>query len=610
MQEMETHNSHTMINNVPVLIVGGGIVGLSASLFLSHQGISSLLVERHVGTSIHPRARGVNGRTMELYRELGIDESVRTAGAELSDTFGIFKGPTLVEVIEAKPRQEEGKKKKLPGAGLLAQVSPTMGARGTQDKIEPVLLAAARERGGDLRFNTELVAVQQDEAGVTATVRERTNGTEYTVHADYMIAADGANSPVRSLLGVSTSGRGSLGHLLNILFRADLSELVRGRRFSMCLIERPEVRGLFTSINNRDIWVFHLPYDVSKGEKPEDFPPEHCKALLRLALGMSDVEIEIKSILPWEAAVRVTDGFQQGRILFAGDAAHQMPPWGGQGANSGVADAHNLAWKLAAVLKGQAGAALLTTYDVERRPVGRRAAEESGAAADKQGLVMVGKGSITTITAFLKRMPRLFGYGYEYASSAIIANAKERPKSLLRQLLSGTGFLGLDGRAGTRAPHVWVERQGKRISTLDLFGTGFVLLTGADGEAWRKDASVVAARLGIDLAVYRIGPTGDLLDFKKRWQASAGISAQGALLIRPDGFVAWRVRKRPADLQHELEQVLTQVLGREQNVVGEASLVRRASWYQTSKIVPLSPLTETSFFCILLTRREISLPGV
>jgi putative polyketide hydroxylase len=545
--------------HVPVLIVGGGIVGLSASLFLSYQEVDSLLVERHAGTSIHPRARGVNGRTMELYRSLDIDEAVRAAGAELADTLGIFKGHTLVEVIEAKKREEEGKKRKLPGGGLLEKLSPTMGARGTQDKIEPVLLAAARERGGDVRFHTELVTFTQDEAGVTATLRKREDGTEYQVRADYMIAADGAGSKIRSILGVSTSGRGSLGHLLNILFRADLSELVRGRRFSMCLIERPEVRGLFTSINNKDIWVFHLSYHASKGETPEDYPPERCKALLHLALGMPDIALEIKSILPWESAVRVTDGFQQGRVFFAGDAAHQMPPWGGQGANSGIADAHNLAWKLAAVLKGQAGSALLSTYDVERRPVGCLAAEESGAAADDQGLLAVGKGSIT---ALIRRIPRLLGYGYEYTSAAIIADPKARARPFLWQVISGTGLLGLDGRPGTRAPHLWVEYQGKRISTLDLFGKGFVLLAGPDGGAWQKSAADVACHLGLDLAAYRIGPTGDLVAPQRRWLANAGIAAKGAILVRPDGFVAWRARKQPADLQRELEQVLTRVLCR------------------------------------------------
>lgn len=544
--------------HIPVLIVGGGIVGLSASLFLSHHGISSLLVERHMGTSIHPRARGVNGRTMELYRELGIDEIVRAAGAELADTLGLYKGQTLREVIEAQPRKDESQKKKRPGAGLLAKISPTVAARGTQDKIEPVLLAAARERGGDLRFSTELLSFEQDETDVTATVRERANGKEYTVRADYMIAADGANSRTRSILGVTTSGRGSLGHLLNILFQADLSELVRGRKFSICRIDRPEVHGLFTSINNSDRWVFHLSYDLAKGEKAEDFPPERCKELLHLALGLPEIELEIKSILPWESAMRVADSFQYGRVFLAGDAAHQMPPWGGQGANSGIADAHNLAWKLAAVLKGQATPALLTTYDSERRPVGYLAADESAAAADEHGLLNLRKSA--AILSIVRRMPRLLGYGYEYTSQAIVSDHTSA-KSLLWQLLSGT--LGLDGRPGTRAPHIWVEYQGKRISTLDLFGKGFVLLVGPAGDAWCKAASTVAARLSIDLVAYRIGPAGELFDSTNRWKTRSGISAQGALLVRPDGFVAWRARKQSGNLELELEQTLTRVLFRE-----------------------------------------------
>jgi putative polyketide hydroxylase len=558
-KEVEKKEKTMFEEKVPVLIVGGGIVGLSASLFLSHQGIASLLVERHPGTSIHPRARGVNARTMELYRELGIDEAVRAAGAELAPSMGIYKGKSLVEVIEAKPRKEG--KRKIPGAGLFAKIGPVAGSRGTQDKIEPVLLAAARERGGDLRFNTEFVAFEQDEAGVTATVCERASGTHYTIHADYLLAADGAGSPTRQMLGVSTSGRGSLGRLLNILFQADLRELVRGREFSLCVIERPEMRGLFTSINNSDRWVFHLSYHPDKGEKAEDFPPERCKELLRIALGMPEIEIEIKSILPWESAVRVADGFQYGRVFLAGDAAHQMPPWGGQGANTGVADAHNLAWKLAAVLRDQATPALLATYDIERRPVGRVAAEESGAAADEQGLLSLGeRKGFAVVFAFLRRLPRLLGYGYEYASQAIIPDGTTAPKGILRQLLSGP--LGLDGRPGTRAPHVWVECQGKRISTLDLFGTHFVLLTSSDGEVWTEAARSVAARLGIGLAAYCVGPDGDLVERENRWKDKAGIQTSGALLVRPDGYVAWRARRLVGDPRKELEQVCSRLLGR------------------------------------------------
>src|SRR5262249_15066264 len=160
-------------------------------------------------------------------------------------------------------------------------------------------------------------------------------------------------SPIRSMLGMATGGRGSLGHLLNILFEADLSDLVRGREFSMCLIRRPEVRGLFTSVNNTNRWVFHLSYAAEMGETPDDYPPERCLELLGLALGLHDVAVTITSILPWESALRIAEDFRQGRVLVAGDAAHQMPPWGGKGGNSGVADAHNLIWKLAFVLRGQ-----------------------------------------------------------------------------------------------------------------------------------------------------------------------------------------------------------------------------------------------------------------
>lgn len=547
---------------IPVLIAGGGIVGLSASLFLSHHGIRSILVERHTGTSIHPRSRGVNGRTMEFYRELGLDEKIRSAGADLAPSMGIFSGKTLKEVIEPLPREGNRSFPGAGGGGLLAKISPTSASRGTQDRVEPVLLEAAREAGGDLRFHTELLTFEQDADGVAATVRERSNDKQYTIRAEYMLAADGAGSRLRQELGVSVSGSGSLGFLLNILFQADLREFVRDREFSMCLIDRPEVRGLFTSINNSDIWVFHLSYDPARGEKPEDFPPARCIELLRIALGMPGIEITIKSILPWESAVRVADQFQCGRVFLAGDAAHQMPPWGGQGANSGIADAHNLAWKLALVLKKQASPELLTTYDVERQPIGRASAEESGKRAGERGLLKTGNGlpragklfggGLTQLFFLLswKSFFKLLGFSSFYSSRAIIPDG-QRDKPLLP-----------DGRPGMRAPHIWLERKGQRVSTLDLFGTDFVLLTGSEGAVWRKAAGSAARNLDIDLNAYLIGPAGDLQDPENKWLKKSGISSQGALLVRPDGFVAWRSKKGTGDPEQKLDQVLKQILFR------------------------------------------------
>ena len=545
---------------IPVLIIGGGIVGLSASLCLSNYGISSLLIERHSGSSIHPRARSVNARTMELFRGLGIQERVVEAGASLSPTFGIYSGTSLKEVIEAKPRTQG--RRKFPFAGLIAPLSPVKGTFVTQDMIEPVLVDVARERGGEVRFNTECLGLEQDGDGVTATLKARESGAISTVRASYLIAADGAGSPIRTRLNVPMTGQGTMGYLINILFRADLKSLVDRREFSICRIDHPEVCGFFASINNSDRWVFHLAYDPSKDEKPADFPPEKCKQLLRIALGLPEIEIHIESILPWEPSVGVVERLQHGRIFLAGDAAHQMPPWGGQGANSGIADAYNLAWKLAAVLNGYASEALLDTYDVERLPVGRVAAEASASGADEKGLLMV-KRNPTVVMGLLRKIPLLSGHGYCYTSKAICDEDTSPLGGLTwRPWTLPSLFLSIDGRPGSRAPHVWVEHQGRRISTLDLCGKGFVLFAGAEGALWVEAAQKVSSTLDVDVAAYRAGPEGELVISKRELETAAGISSRGAILVRPDDFVVWRQRRTVRDHHAELESALRQALCR------------------------------------------------
>lgn len=546
---------------VSVLIVGGGIVGLSASLFLSAQGVKSLLVERRSGTSTHPRARGLNRRTMELYRGIGIDEAVRAAGAALSPSAGIYQGSSLVDVVGSHPRKERQGPPSFPGAAYFNYLGPVEGTRGTQDMIEPVLLSAARDRGSDVWFNTECIGLEQDAHGVVATLCERNTKVKSAVHAAYLIAADGANSPIRRSLDVQTAGAGTLGYLLSILFHADLSELIRGREISMCLVSQPTVRGLFTSINNHDRWVFHLSYDPEKN-RVEDFHPERCKALLKLALGMPDVEIDIESVLPWEPTVRVAKKFQDGRVFLAGDAAHQMPPWGGQGATTGIADVHNLAWKLAAVLHEQATPLLLTTYDAERLPIGRLVGDESGAASDKDGLISLKK-SIPAILALIRRIPRIAGYGYVYSSLACdVDDATPLRHKITRLLPSPSWALGISGAAGSRAPHIWVELKARRISTLDLFTKSFVVIAGADGKEWYRIAAIVAASLKVDVVAYDTGDDCELVAPDGHWEYAAGITPKGAILVRPDGFIAWRSWSTPPNAQQKLEDVLKKVLCR------------------------------------------------
>ena len=545
----------------PVLIVGGGIVGLSASLFLSHLGIKSLLVERHSATSIHPRSRGFNARIMEIYRNLGLDEDIRAAGADLNLSKGFYRGSTLVDVI--------GPRKRKPGAGdvrggkqgdgLIAMISPVIGTRATQQLVEPILLNAARaQSSADVRFYTECVEFHQHEAGITAELLDRESGKKSTVHAQYMLGADGANSRVRQNVGIPMSGKGVLGHLINVLFEADLRDFVRDREFSLCQVARPEVRGLFTSINNSNRWVFHLYYDPKKGDAVEIYTKDRCTELVKLALGMPEVDVNVISILPWQSIVRVAETLQKDRVFLAGDAAHQMPPWRGQGATTGIADVHNLAWKLGAVLKGEAEPALLETYNSERLPVGRLAADMSGAAADEYGLFDMNWGAI------LKLIPMagiMLGYGLRYDSAAIIPDDVSQ---LLRIPWNiPAWFLDLNGRPGTRLPHLWVQRDDRRTSTLDVCDKKFVILAAeGGGNMWRKAAEKTADSLNVDLAVYTIGSSGDLVDTKNQWLYLAGISVTGALLVRPDGFVAWRAYAQTEPLTEKLSQVMRQILCR------------------------------------------------
>lgn len=495
---------------------------------------------------------------MELFRHLEIDEKVCKAGESISASMGMYSGRSMKEVIESKPRTNKGADS--PLLKLFSSIGPVAGTFVTQDMLEPILLDAAKERGVDVRVYTDCMKVEQDDSSVTATLKDRKTGKITTIQAEYLIAADGAKSLIRSQLNVPTTGQGSMGHLLNILFHADLKEVVRQREFSLLKIQRPEVRGLLTSINNSDRWVFHLAYDPSRGEKPEDFPPERCNQLLRTILGMPEVDIDVKSVLPWEPSVRVAEHFKNGRIFLAGDAAHQMPPWGGQGGNSGIADAYNLGWKLAAVLQGHATEDLLKTYDEERIPAGAEAAQASASGVDENGILEL-KYNLEVARGWMRRLPLISGHGYEYKSKAICAEDTSPLGGLTWKPWSWQSlFFSIDGRPGRRAPHIWVENHGKRVSTLDLTGSKFALLAGADGASWLEGAKEVSSKLGVELVAYRLGPEGDVFSPKHAFESAAGITSHGAILLRPDNYVAWRERRRTKDVNARLERAMRQAL--------------------------------------------------
>ena len=570
---MNATNHHTItVKKTAVLIVGGGVSGLSATLFLLKHGIVPLLVERHKTTSVHPRARGFDVRTMELYRELQLSEPIRKAGEILAAACGIHTASSLAAALKNKKRKKQKATGPMQIRGLeaLAAQSPEVGARCTQDISEPILLNAAREQGADIRFYTELISFGQSADKVTAVLRDRASGKEETIEADYMIAADGAKSRIRETLGAATVGPGALGNLLNIYFEADLREFVEGREFSILRVEEPDIRGMLTSINNSDRWVYHLSFDPEKGEKPEDFTPERLTGILQKVIGLPDVPISIISVLPWQPTVKAVMEMQYYRIFLAGDAAHVMPPYGGKGANTGIQDVHNLAWKMAMVLKGIANESILHTYSTERQPIGQHNAETSGEMADNAGLIK--KVNLKWMVSFLsvmvasflkldKLFPKLpmkkLGYlmglpDMVYTSSAIITDKNVIPTTRTNQL---------KGQPGTRVPHLQVNYCSQKISTLDIMGKSFVLLTGPDNGLWKQAARQIQDEIKIELPVYSIGPDAEL-DYKDKQVTEAlGISSNGTLLIRPDGFVAWRCKEQNPCSEKELKCFLLRILG-------------------------------------------------
>lgn len=538
--------------DIPVLIVGGGPTGLAASLLLSRHGVQSLLVERHPGTSVHPKARGLNVRTLELFRVWGLEPAVRAAAGHLDRARDVVWAPTLVA--------SETRRMPYGGAGeRWATDSPTTSVGCVQNELEAVLLEAARApRLGDLRFGHELTGLAQDRESVTATVMNRANEQVTTVRAKWVIAADGAASPLRSMLGIRMVGPGALFHRMAIYFRADLRDVGTSRPALMYLVAPPEGSGVIAPVNLADLWMYMAPYDPDHGDRPEDFTDRRCVQLVRGAVGMEDLAVEVLSALPWSGAAAVAERFRAGRVFLAGDAAHLIPPAGGQAMNVGIQDVHNLAWKLAGQLGGWAGAGLLDTYESERRPFALAVNED-----------------VTRNVAAGPNAPRLEHFsnrgrvlGLSYDSTAIIPDGTE-PPTMANPVVDYVPT----ARPGGRAPHCWLWHGGRRISTLDLFDKNFVLLTGSAGKTWMAAAEQVAAGSGIPLCCYAVGPDGPLVDNTGEWANLYGVGPYGAVLVRPDGHVAWRAKTAGPRPASHFADALSCILTREGSSFAEANRV-------------------------------------
>ena len=498
--------------DVPVLIVGGSLVGLSAAVFLGRLGVPSLVLERHRGTAIHPRAALVNQRAIETYRVAGLQAEIEEAAAKE------FVQNGAIVSVESLGGKELDWYFRFINEGV-EHISPVPRIFITQIGLEPVLLGAAEQLGARIEYASEAVSVDQGDDGVTAVVRSRDGGEERTVRAQYVIAADGAHSPIRERLGIRNLGHGSFSDSITIYFRADVSRLMGDRNLSVIYVFGPHLQGFFRfSLDLRAGFLVVNSTIDENGTKSvrigEDMTEPTCIAYVREALGDPDIAVEIENVQRWSASADYAEQLQAGRIFLAGDSAHVMPPTGGFGGNCGIQDAYDLAWKLAYVLDGRAGDALLSTYDAERSPVGAFTTEQAYTRYVLRLDPSLGTENLQPIVD-----EAAVEVGYRYRSSAIAAPEDDDTWENPREPT---------GRPGFRAPHVPI---GADRSTLDLFGREFVVVAGPDGERWLGAARAAGDACGVTVETYCLGP--DAADVY-------GFGADGASLVRPDGFVAWR----------------------------------------------------------------------
>lgn len=531
--------------HTPVLIAGGSLVGLATSALLGAQGVDSIVVERHSGTAIHPRAASFHQRTMEIFRSIGLDKKVEEA-ADLE-----FVQQGAIMAVQSLAGKELAYFQENYNSGV-EHLSATPRLFITQIGLEPIIRDRAREYGADIRFNTELVEFAETSDGIHATIRNRADGSTQTVHADYLVAADGAHSAIREQVGIPLAGRGTFANCITIYFKSDVREMIGDRNLSVIYVNHPEFLAFFRfSIAADSGFLAVFSTKTADGGKDTnvsaDVSPERLTYFVRTALGApADWPIEIDSVQAWEASAGWAGAFRSGRVLLAGDSAHTMPPTGGFGGNTGIADAHNLAWKLAHVLRGTAGPALLDTYDAERRPNSALVAEQAYARYVARLDPDLPKENLAE-----ELDDAAIELGAVYGSAAVIPESDSLPDT--HNPRTATLLVG------SRAPHVWLEKDGAQVSTLDLVQRGFLVLAGSDGATWGDAAAAVAAELGVPIAAVSVGQ-GGVTDVSGTFHEVYGLQPGGAVLIRPDDIVAWRSVGAAGDPAAALRSAMTTVL--------------------------------------------------
>ncbi len=583
-------------HQVPVLIIGGGGCGLSASIFLSNLGVEHLLVERHASTSLLPKAHYLNQRTMEAFRQHGVADAILAVAAPI-EKFGKVRWTTSLGGDGPLDRRIIHEMDAFGGGALRPRYeadSPCLSSNYPQLRLEPLLREQAERRApGRIRFHHEVTRWEQGDDGVTVAVRNRDTGEDLTVKARYVIAADGGRT-VGPKLGVQMAGPRNMVDMVSTHFSCDLSEYWDDGTLINWFLnpEGADSWGSGVVVQMGPTWgkhseefVLHFAFRTDDDER---FNEEAIIPRMKELLKLPDIEPKVHKVSHWILERIVAQQWRYGDIFLAGDAAHRQPPTSGLGLNTGIQDAYNLTWKLAEVLAGRAGDALLESYETERKPVSTDGADWALLTFMNHGVVDAGVGLVhgAPVEVNTAAFHALFSdtrLGRALRARAEVTIGTQSWEFQAHDVEIGFTYEGGavvdDGSApvarddrgriytpstkpGHRLPHAWLDRDGQRLSTYDLAGQhgGFVLITGTQGHPWAEAAATAADKTGVTMKTVTIGD--DYRDADGTWAQLCQISEDGAILVRPDNHVAWRSPATAPDPAGVLTDALCSVLGR------------------------------------------------
>lgn len=496
-----------------VIIVGGGPVGLSAGICLAQQGIASVLIEKHPTTTNHPKARGVNGRSMELLRLWGLEDSLKK--------YQMPREAYRFTWLEDFQRNEITR---VQATVDYNPYSPTENAIIAQDDLEQELFKKAKSLSLiDLRFNTEMTHAFQDEKQVTVEILNKTTNQKETLTSQYLIAADGANGSLRKLFDLEMDGKDNLGVFCNIYCEMNLDKYVKHRPSAGFMFTRPDLLGTFV-LSKKGLSQWLVGVRLNPELTKETFTDDFCIAYVQKVINDPEIKVQFINKAFWTMAALIAKKYRVDRVFFAGDAAHRLPPTGGFGMNTGIQDVHNLAWKLAMVLNGQAHEELLDTYFTERVQIAKTniAWSISNAKRFEKIFMSLAQGDLVTFEAALKDQTHhinniLLDLGFVYGSEY---QTQEHYKPT--------------AQIGARAPHCWLLQEQEQKSILDLYTNEFVLVCHPEARYWQDKYRQFPCK------IITIGDRGEYVDKNRDFLDKYEITKQGAVLVRPDGHVAWR----------------------------------------------------------------------